>query len=125
MSVVAGRLDLTGDFVVQQGATWTMTANWDEGGVTVDLSSGYTAQMQISKKPQSANASAEITSAAGEIVLSSSDPNISMTISDVKTQLLTFKKGWWNIEITETSTGIVTRLLEGDVEISPDTTKEA
>jgi hypothetical protein len=113
----AGTFNLTGADRLEQGATALFTVTWkNSAGEVYDLSSNYTATLSVSEslyEPPALTA----TSDAGDITLDAST-NITVVLSDELTTVLDFTSGFWELVLTNTSTGVVTRLLEGTVEIT-------
>ena len=110
------------DIIIEQGATFTRTITWkDSTGAAVNLT-GYTARMQIRERVDSATALVSLTQASG-IALGGSDGTITLTITSALTDALpNMKKGVYDLELVS-SGGIVTRLIQGEVVVSPQVTR--
>jgi hypothetical protein len=87
----------------------------------VDLT-GFTAIMQIRQTVQSATVLYEASTANGAIVLGGAAGTISLTIPAATTNGFTWNKGVYSLNLTS-SGGIVTRLLQGAVVVSPAVTR--
>jgi hypothetical protein len=112
----------TYDFTIEQGATLAKTLIWnDSTGSPVDLT-GYTARMQVRQSVSSTTVLLELTSADGEIVITPSTGTIVLNFPAATTAAITWRHGKYDLEL-ESSTGIVTRLIEGQIDVSPEVTR--
>ena len=107
---------------IEQGATFTRTITWkDSTGAPVNLT-GYTARMQIRERVESSTALVSLTSSSG-ITLGGVAGTIVITITSTQTDSLpNMKKGVYDLELVS-SGGVVTRLLQGEVVVSPQVTR--
>ena len=105
------------NLVIDQGSTYSTTLNLtDENGDPLNLS-GFTANSQIRKWYTSSNAvsfSTSINSISGQITLS---------LTALQTANLVATRYVYDVEITETSTNAVSRIVEGIVTVTPEVTK--
>ena len=122
-------------FTIEQGATTDLLLEYkDSNGSPVDLS-GYTARMQIRPSVDSTTTYLSITNVtasdgtglnltpqSGSVTLPRTSGSIGLFISAVSSSALTFSEGVYDIEL-QSSTGIVTRLLEGMVKLSKEVTR--
>ena len=110
------------DFVVEQGANWERVI-WlrDDRNNVVSLS-GYTALMQVRLTPDSASALLELSTENGKISISADLGQITLALTAAQTATLAFSEGVYDLQITKTSTGKVTRVLEGNFVVSPSVT---
>jgi hypothetical protein len=109
----------TYDLVIEQGATFDRTLTVKENAVAKDLT-GYVARAQIRKTHKSTSVlqtiTATITDPANGIIV--------LTITAAATAALTAGNAVWDLEIDDQqATPVVTRLLEGKVEIRPEVTR--
>ena len=112
--MAAGKHDITLD----QGATYNMQIRVEENGVPVDLSN-YTFASQIRKSHYSTDVAAHFTTQLVNGPLGSF--NISLT--DTETSALdSAYTHVYDVEMTA-NTGVVTRVIEGTVTISPEVTQ--
>lgn len=121
------------DFCVDQGASFLTTFVWklqppdDEqipspNATPVDLT-GHTLRMQIRPSPGSATLYFEATSANGLLALVSPEVGMfALSIPAVTSSAWTWRRGVYDMEITNPDTGAITRLLEGAVTVSPEVT---
>ena len=115
----AARLDLT----IEQGATFTYNLTWRDGtGAVKALASGWTARLQIRETVASSTTLASLTNTAG-IILASTSPNIVISMSATDTAALSFTDAVYDLELVQTSSSTVYRVLEGKVKLSKEVTR--
>jgi len=111
------------DLVIEQGTNFSETFEWlDNTGTVKDLSN-YTVSIQIRTKNGEliasstgmANISIDTTNLATGLIV------VSMTAA--QTKVLDFVQGSYDIEFTAPTTGVVTRLVEGLVNLSKEQTR--
>lgn len=118
MTALAGQYDIT----IQQGATFQLPLVWKDGdGLPVNIT-GYTARMQVRRTHGSDTAALSLTSAGGDIVLGGVAGTIDITASATATAAITFRSGVYDVEL-EDGSGVVTRLIEGNVDVTPEVTR--
>lgn len=129
--MAAGRYLLT----IEQGTTTDLLLEWkDSNGEPVDLT-GYIARMQIRPSVDSSTKYLDITSVtasdgtglnltpqSGSFTLPKTSGSIGLFISAQTSSNLSFSEGVYDIEL-QSSTGVVTRLLEGLVKLSKEVTR--
>lgn len=112
----------THDIVIEQGATFRLSLVWkDPNGTPYDLT-GYTARMQVRKAYGSTSSMLSLTSGAGDIVLGGALGTIVATASATATAALSGLQGVYDIELVSPG-GVVDRVLQGTVTISPEVTR--
>ena len=112
----------TYDLYIEQGATWLKTITWnDSDGVPIDLT-GYTARMQFRSSVTSSTILATATTENGKITLGGALGTIVITFSATDTTAFEFVSAVYDLELVSSS-GFVTRLLEGGVEVSKEVTR--
>jgi hypothetical protein len=110
------------DILIEQGATFQKTFTWkDSNEDAVDLT-GYTARMQIRRKKSSTTAEHSATTENGGITLGDELGTVAVEIPAADTADFDFTKGVYDIELIA-SDGVVTRLVEGGVEVSKEVTR--
>lgn len=123
------------NMAVDQGATYIRTFTWyacscgcesscgcgTSSSTPVDLT-GFTADMQIRQTVQSATILYQASTTNGAIVLGGALGTITLTIPASATTGFTWNKGVYDLNLTS-SGGIVTRLLQGTVVVSPEVTR--
>lgn len=112
----------TYDIVCEQGATFVRELTWtDATDQPVNLT-GYTARMHVRQTVKSATTVVEMTTANGRIVLYPTTGKIAITLTAVETAALPTKPCVYDLELVS-STGVVTRLIEGKFTIKPEVTR--
>jgi hypothetical protein len=116
--MAAGTLDL----FVEQGSTfsYTLTLNDDQGN-PIDLT-GYTARMQLRRTINAPDVLITLTTSNGRIAITPLTGVIVLTIEAAATASLSFQSAVYDLEI-ESSGGIVTRIIQGKVSLSPEVTR--
>jgi hypothetical protein len=118
--VPAGKLDLT----IEQGATFRHQLQVKQGDGTgapaADLT-GYTARMQIRTEVGSPNILISLTTENGRITITPLTGLIDLQISATDTAALAFEVAAYDLELV--SAGVVTRLVQGKVKLSPEVTR--
>ena len=111
------------DICIFQGATFNQTLFYETGepSAPVDLA-GYTAKMHIRSKPESKALILELSTTNGRIVLNETTGSIRLFISASDTASLSVcDKAVYDLELTTGS--VTTRILQGNVIISPEVTR--
>lgn len=111
------------DITIEQGADFALPLTWkDENGDVIDLG-GYTARMQIRETFDSDDYIVSLTSdPGGGITLGGVLGTVDVAISNTVTSTLPLMKAVYDIEL-ESSSGYVTRLMQGTVSISREVTR--
>ena len=110
------------DFEIEQGTTLLKPIVWkDSSGTPVNLT-GYTAKMQVRKSASSDEVLLELSNTNGRITLGTSNGTITLVFSPATTSAITWSRGKYDLELTSGS-GVVTRLLEGEITVSKEITK--
>tara|TARA_R110000868_G_scaffold19150_4_gene82786 strand:+ start:5585 stop:5935 length:351 start_codon:yes stop_codon:yes gene_type:complete len=110
------------DITIEQGATFQLNLVWkDPNGTAINLT-GYTARMQVREKVTSTTALISLTTENGGITLGGAAGTIAVVAAATATDDITVKRGVYDLELIS-SGGIVTRLIEGCVTISPEVTR--
>lgn len=113
------------DLYIEQGATYSRVVTWkDQYKVPLSLV-GYTMEMQIREKFDSASVIATSAGTSPTITLTSGGVagTITITIAKSVTASFSFESAVYDLELTKTSDGTVIRLLEGEVFLSKEATK--
>lgn len=105
------------NIVIDQGTTFSVDLDLtDQNGDIMNLSD-YTANSQMRKWYTSSNAinfSTSINATSGQITLS---------LSSNQTNSLTAGRYVYDVELTETNTGAISRVVEGIVTVTPQATR--
>lgn len=107
-------------FVIEQGATLTKPLRWRAGGVAVDLT-GWTARCQLRPAPRSAALFDELSTDNGRLTLSDHG-EITLQWPAGVTAGFDFACAHYDVLLMAPD-GAVTRLLEGQITITPRTTQ--
>jgi len=107
---------------VKQGATFQLTITWkDSAGTAIDLTN-YTARAQARLTYDTSTTIFSLTSSSG-ITLGGAAGTIALVLAAGSTAALTAPwSGVWDLELVS-GAGIVTRLLEGTANVSPEVTR--
>jgi hypothetical protein len=109
-------------FEIEQGATFNPILTWKDENDTVINLTDFTARMQIRQSVNSSTVLEELTTENGGITLGGVLGTITLLISASDTAAYTWKTGVYDLELIS-PTGIVTRLLQGTVIVSPEVTR--
>jgi len=117
MSAVASH-----DLTIPAGATYSQVINWKTGSTpTFVNTTGFTARMQLRTSYSAASASLELTTSNGRISLTNAGV-ITLSLTATETAALAAGRYVYDLELVS-SGGLVTRLLEGVVTVSPEVTR--
>ena len=108
------------NFTVTNGATGTYISG---GLATSPVNAvGYSARMQLRSLPSSPDAVLTLTSANGDITVIGAQGQFDVHATAVQTGAIDEGYYYYDIEVTSQA-GIVTRLAQGQVEVSPEVTR--
>ena len=109
---------------IEQGTTFSKTLTWkDSSGNPINLT-GYTARMQFRRSAASADALYTASSTGGQITMGGALGTVAIVLPATDTAAFDFGCAVYDLEV-ESAGGIVTRLLEGGVEVSLEVTRGA
>ena len=109
------------DLLIEQGATFDLSIVWkDNEDNPIDIS-GYSARMQIRKTYDSDPVISLTSDSDGGIVLGGVDGTINIAIDAEATEGIEIRRGRYDLELEFNE--VVTRLLQGSVDISREVTK--
>jgi hypothetical protein len=110
------------NITIEKGATLRLNYIWkDSTDTPVDLS-GYIARMQVRKTFTSDTKLLDLTTENGAITLGGALGTISVEADATDTALIEAKTGVYDLEL-ESSIGVVTRFIEGEVTIKSEVTR--
>lgn len=110
------------DLYIEQGATFYQEIVWkDSAGEVIDLTD-YTARMQIRRNKQSTTPLISLTTENGRITIEAANGKVILEVDADDTADFTQFCGVYDLELIS-STGFVTRLMEGGVTISREVTR--
>ena len=105
------------NLVIDQGATFSATITMsDEYGNLIDLS-GFTGRSQMRKHYTS------VSYVAFSVVLDTAESNITLTLTDGQTANLSSGRYVYDVEILDSSSNSVSRIVEGIVTVTPNVTR--
>jgi hypothetical protein len=108
------------NFTIEQGATFNLLMTWKIDNVAVNLT-GYTARLQARIDVDETDTILSLTTGAG-ITLGGAAGTI--TLDQTATQTAVLPKGEYVYDLElQTSGGTVTRLLQGELNISAEVTR--
>lgn len=114
----AGRYNIK----IEQGATFRFEIVYKDSNSNVVSLAGHTARMQVRPIISSDTILVNASTANGKIVITPALGRIVVSLSATETAALDFSTARYDLEI-EDSSGIVTRLIEGAVVLSPEVTR--
>jgi len=115
--MAAGNLD----FTIEQGATFNLLLTWKINNVAVNLTN-YTARLQARVDVEDTETVLTMTTANGGITLGGALGTISLDQTATQTALLPAGTYVYDLELVA-GTGTVTRLVEGELTVSPEVTR--
>lgn len=110
------------DIYIEQGATYNQPLVWKDSSGTAINVTGYTARMQIRKTVDATTIILTLTTENGRITVGGANGLITLLVSAADTAALTTFCGVYDLEVISPA-GVVTRLLEGQVEVSKEVTR--
>jgi hypothetical protein len=108
------------NFTIEQGATFNLLMTWRIDNVPVNLT-GYTARLQARIDVDETDTILSLTTGAG-ITLGGAAGTISLDQTATQTALLPKGEYVYDLEL-QSSGGVVTRLLQGELNISAEVTR--
>lgn len=111
----------TKDFVIKQGSEWAVELVLkDDTGTVINLTS-YTAKMQIRKeKSKTSQLYDDLTSENTRIVITPLEGKLLLKIPSTVSDDYRFTRAFYDVEIV--TGALVTRVLEGEIEINKNVT---
>ena len=108
------------NFTIEQGATFNLLMTWKIDNVAVNLT-GYTARLQARSDVDETETILSLTTGAG-ITLGGAAGTITLDQTATQTALLPKGEYVYDLEL-QSSGGVVTRLLQGELNISAEVTR--
>lgn len=110
------------NFTIDQGAEFDRTLTWrDNNDTPIDLT-GFTGDLQARFKVSSAAIILQMSTSNSRMILGGANGTIRLKLTAAESRVLDFLVGVHDLELTS-SGGAVTRLLEGQVTLSPEVTR--
>lgn len=111
---------VTYNAVIEQGADWYVNFQWtDPSGTPINLT-GYTAALQIRTSPLAKTTVLSLTNTSG-IAITASTGTLAVHATAAQTGAIT--NGLYSYDMEITSGGIVTRLVQGSINVTPQVTR--
>jgi hypothetical protein len=115
---MAGRYNM----VCDQGSTFSLVFTIKTDGVAWDLVGNYTAKMQIRSFLNADTVLIELTTANSRISFSAGG-TVTLSLTATDTTGLIAGRHTYDLELTQTSTSVVTRVLEGKFVVRGEVTR--
>lgn len=109
------------DFLMPKGSTFSRTLTWKVSGSPVNLT-GYTARMMARTSHISETIVLDMTTSNGKISLGGTAGTITLNLSATETAAITATSLSYDLELVSAG-GVVTRLVEGQIVLTPEVTK--
>jgi hypothetical protein len=109
------------DFTIEQGATFNLLLTWKIDDVPVNITN-WTARLQARVDVEDAEVILSLTTANGGITLGGALGTISLDQTATQTALLPAGGYIYDLEMIS-GVGAVTRLVQGELNISPEVTR--
>ena len=107
------------NLIIDQGANFSSDVTVkDANGNAFDLT-GYTTQAKLAKGYSSTRTRTSMTSVIGT---ESTSGVVALALTATQTAALDAERYVYDVEITQTSTGVVTRVIEGLITVRPNVT---
>lgn len=111
------------DILVDQGATLLRSVGLKSSAKAAVPLTGYTGVMEIREKTASTSIILLLTTSNGGLEINPSAGTVLIIASPAQTSALTPGKYVYDLELTETSTGIVTKIIQGNLIVRAEVTK--
>jgi ribosomal protein L1 len=108
----------TYDIVVDQGSDFSIEIAISQNDSAVALAT-HAARAQLRPSPTSGTKTADFTCAITNV----SEGKLTMSLSNSQTAAIAAGKYYYDIELVNTSTSVVTRLLQGVARVTPEVTR--
>jgi hypothetical protein len=109
--------------VIDQGADWYLTVTYENpNGTPINLT-GYSAALQLRSLPSDATAVLTLTTANTGIAITALTGVVAIHATATQTRAIDEGTYYYDLEITDTFTSVVTRLVQGQVVVSPEVTR--
>ena len=109
------------DFLMPKGSTFSRTLTWKVSGSPVNLTN-YTARMQARTSHVSGTVVLDLTTANSKITLGGAAGTITLSLSATDTAAITAQSLSYDLELVSAG-GVVTRLVEGQIVLTPEVTR--
>lgn len=112
------------DTTIDQGADWYINFTYytDDTQTTPVNLTGYTAALQLRSEPSDLTSALSLSSPSSGIVITGASGLISVHATAAQTSAIITGYYYYDLEITS-STNIVTRLIQGQIQVTPQVTR--
>lgn len=111
------------DILVDQGATLLRSIGLKSSAKAVVTLAGYTGVMKIRESTASTTAVLTLTTSNGGLEINATAGTVLIIATPAQTAALTPGKYVHDLELTETSTGAVTKIIQGNLTVRAEVTK--
>lgn len=111
------------DIIVDQGATLLRSIALKSSAKAPIVLTGYTGIMHIREKTDSTNIVLTLTTSNGGLEINTLAGTVLVIASPTQTAALTPGKYVHDLELTETATGAVTKIIQGNLTVRAEVTK--
>lgn len=111
------------DILVDQGATLLRSIGLKSSAKAVVTLAGYTGVMKIRESITSATALLTLTTSNGGLEINATAGTVLIIATPAQTAALAPGKYVHDLELTETSTGTVTKIIQGNLTVRAEVTK--
>lgn len=111
------------DIIVDQGATLLRSIGLKSSAKAAVPLSGYTAVMKIRETVASSTSVLTLTTSNGGVEINSTAGTVLIIGTPAQTAALEPGKYVHDLELTETSTGVVTKIIQGNLTVRAEVTK--
>ena len=108
----------TYDIVIDQGSDFAIQVAIAEGGVATAIET-HSVRAQLRPSPTSSTKTADFTCS----IINASQGKIKMSLSNSTTAAITSGKYYYDLELVNTSSSVVNRLLQGVARVTPEVTR--
>lgn len=111
------------DILVDQGATLLRSIGLKSSAKAVVPLTGYTAVMKVRETTASTSSVLTLTTSNGGIEINATAGTVLIIGTPAQTAALTPGRYVHDLELTETSTGVVTKIIQGNLVVRAEVTK--
>lgn len=109
--------------IMDQGSIFTLQVTYEDNtGTPINLTNN-TAKMQLRSQPNDLDAALTLSSANGDIVITPLTGVISITASSTETGAVDEGTYFYDLEVTDTVTSEVTRIIQGQIVVTAQVTQ--
>lgn len=109
--------------VMDQGSVWYLQLDYQNpNGTPIDIT-GYTGKMQLRSLPEDTTVALTLSTANGAIVITGATGTINITATSAQTGSVDEGIYYYDVEITDTLTNEVTRIIQGQITVSAEVTR--